>query len=342
MKEILKKLASGTNLSSREASEAAYELMDGKCSEAETASFLTALRMKGETAEEIASMASVMREKCRAVASPPGTMDVCGTGGASVKTFNVSTVSSIVVAAAGVPVAKHGNRSFTSRSGSADLLEHLGVNLSIEPEQASEMLNSAGITFLFAPLYHPAMKHVAGVRRALGFRTIFNLLGPISNPADVRHQLIGVFSEAYVERVASALTLLGTERAIVVHASAGMDEISPAGRTLVEEVKNGGTERYEIDGSDFAGYGTREWKEQQVSGPGESASYALRVLGNSATEGERSIVLLNAGAALYIAGKCGTIEQGMDRALDAIESGKAMSKLDDFVSMSGGHLKGGA
>ncbi len=339
MREILKKLLSGTDLTAEEAAGAASELMDGTTGEAETASFLTALRLKGETAEEIASIATVMRERCIAVPSPEGTMDVCGTGGAGVKTFNVSTVSAIVVAAAGVPVAKHGNRSFTSRSGSADLLESLGVNLSIPPERASAMLGTTGITFLFAPLYHPAMKNVAGVRRTLGFRTVFNILGPISNPAGVRRQLIGVFSEECVERVAGALLRLGTERAVVVHGSIGMDEISPAGRTVVEEVKNGTSERYTIDGSDFSRFGTGEWTERKVEHPAESASYAMRVLGNSAAAGERSIVLLNAGAALYAAGKCGSIEQGMEKALDAIETGKAKSKLRDFASMSGGRLR---
>ena len=342
MKEILKKLASGYNLTGQEAAGAASELMDGKCSEAETASFLTALRMKGETAEEIASIASAMRERCTHVRSPPGTMDLCGTGGARVKTFNVSTVSSIVVAAAGVPVAKHGNRSFTSRSGSADLLESLGVNISIEPEKASAMLNGTGITFLFAPLYHPAMKNVIGVRKALGFRTIFNILGPISNPAGIRRQLIGVFSDEHVGRVAGALMKLGTERAIVLHGSIGMDEISPSGRTVVEEVRNGSSERYEIDGSDFADYGTGEWKEQLVSDPADSAAHALRILENGATEGERSIVLLNAGAALYVSGRCSTMEKGVEHALDTIESGRALAKLREFALASDGHPEGGA
>ncbi len=339
MKELLKKITSGHDLTQSEAAEAASELMDGRAGDAEMAAFLTALRMKGETAQEMASIASAMRERCRKVPSPDGTIDVCGTGGASVKTFNVSTVSAIVVAAAGVPVAKHGNRSFTSRSGSADLLERLGVNLSIEPEKATEMLNRNGITFLFAPLYHPAMKNVAAVRRALGFRTVFNILGPISNPAGVKKQMIGVFSADYAERVAGALMLLGTERALVVNASIGMDEISPVGRTAVQEIKHGSAERYEIDGSDFARYGTREWSEQRVSDPAESASYALRVLGNRATRGEMSIVLINAGASLYLAGKCVSIEQGAEKALDVIENGGAMSKLRDFALMSGGQLR---
>ena len=325
-----------------EAEEAGTLLMEGRASEAEMASFLTAMRMKGETAEEIAAMARVMREKCRHVSAPENTMDLCGTGGARVKTYNVSTVSSVIVASAGIPVAKHGNRSFTSRSGSADLLQALGVNISIEPDAAAEMLLRHGITFLFAPLYHPATRNVSQVRKALAFRTVFNILGPITNPAMVSRQLVGVFSDAYMDKMAEALLLLGAGRAMVAHGTLGMDEISPSGRTEVAEVRNGGIERYSIDGSDYSSFGTGEWSPPHAAGPDESASFANRVLSGESGAGERSIVLLNAGAALYIAGVASTIERGMEKALESIDSGKAKRKMSEFIrcSAAGGDVIG--
>ncbi|MBX8638820.1 MAG: anthranilate phosphoribosyltransferase [Candidatus Thermoplasmatota archaeon] len=334
MKEILRKLADGRNLTDSEARDAATEIMEGRATEAEMASFLTALRMKGETAEEIASIASVMREKCSRVRAPRGTIDLCGTGGAPVKTFNVSTISSFVVASAGIPVAKHGNRSFTSRSGSADLLEKLGANINIEPKTAEKMLSQCGITFLFAPEYHPATKNVAAVRRALSFRTVFNLIGPLTNPAGVSRQVLGVFSDQYQEKLATALMLLGSERAMVVHGGIGLDEISPRGRTAVMEVRNGVIEKYEIEGSDYSRFGTGIWEPVAVADSAGSADFAARVLDNRAGEGERSIVLLNSAAGLYVSGKCGSIEQGMERALESIESGRALAKLREFISLS--------
>ena len=330
------------DLTEDEAREAAISIMEGKASEAEMASFLTGMRMKGETAEELAAIAGVMRERCKRVRAPDGTMDLCGTGGARVKTYNVSTVSSFVVASSGVPVAKHGNRSVTSRSGSADLLEALGINISIEPDRASAMLREAGITFLFAPLYHPAMKNVSPVRKALPFRTVFNILGPLTNPALVSSQLIGVFSESYVGTIAGALSMLGIRRAMVAHGMIGLDEISPEGKTDIAEVKNGSIERYTLDASEFSGFGTGKWSAPHAHGPEESALYSRRVLGNGSDEGERSIVLLNAGAALYVAGKASTLEKGMEEAADAIQSGRAMEKLDEFrrLSTPGGHGNG--
>lgn len=334
MKQIIGKLADGRDLSQEQAREAATSIMDGSASETEMAAFLTAMRMKGETAEEMAAIAGVMRERCRHVSAPRGTMDLCGTGGALVKTYNVSTISSIVVAAAGVPVAKHGNRSITSRSGSADMLEALGLNISIQPEHAASMLNACGITFLYAPLYHPAMKSVGPVRRALAFRTVFNLLGPLTNPALVSSQLIGVFSPDYLDRVAQALCLLGVERALVVHGGPGLDEISPSGKTEIAEVRSGGVERYSIDGKDFSGYGTGGWKAPEAAAPSEGASFARRLFSGSVEEGERSIVLLNAGAALYVAGRARDIEGGAGRAMDVLEKGRAMDKLDEFIQAS--------
>lgn len=334
MRHIIGKVAEGRNLTTEEAEEAGTLLMEGRASEAEMASFLTAMRMKGETAVEIAAMARVMREKCRRVSAPENTMDLCGTGGARVKTYNVSTVSSVVVASAGVPVAKHGNRSFTSRSGSADLLQALGVNISIEPDAASGMLLKNGITFLFAPLYHPATRNVSPVRKALAFRTVFNILGPITNPAMVGRQLVGVFSADYMDKIAEALLLLGARRAMVAHGNIGMDELSPSGRTEVAEIRNGGIERYSIDGLDYSRFDTAEWSPPPAAGPDDSASFARRVLSGESGAGERSIVLLNAGAALYVAGAASSIESGMEKALDSIESGKAEKKMSEFIRCS--------
>lgn len=334
MKQTIGMLAEGRDLSAEQAREAATTIMDGGASDPEIAAFLTAMRMKGETADEMAAIAKVMRERCRRVSAPDGTMDLCGTGGARVKTYNISTVSSFVVAAAGVPVAKHGNRSFTSRSGSADLLESLGLNISIEPEQASAMLSNGGITFLYAPLYHPAMRSVGPVRKALAFRTVFNLLGPLTNPAFVSSQLIGVFSPDYMDRVAQTLCLLGVRRAMVVHGLPGMDEISPSGKTEVAEVRNGSVERYSIDGNDFAVYGTGNWEAPVAAEPAAGAAFARRVLSGKSEEGERSIVLLNAGAALYVSGRARDIDSGAGKALDAIEQGKAMGKLREFIQSS--------
>lgn len=336
MKNIIAKVAERRDLTAEEAEQAALDIMEGRAGEAEMASFLTAMRMKGETPEEIAAIARVMRQKCRRVSSPEDAMDLCGTGGAKVKTYNVSTVSSIVVASTGVPVAKHGNRSFTSRSGSADLLESLGVNISIEPEMASRMLHEGGITFLFAPLYHPATRNVSPVRKALPFRTVFNILGPITNPANVHRQLVGVFSEDYVDKVAQALSILGTEKAMVVHGRIGIDELSPSGETEVTEVKNGVTESYTITASEFSGFGLEEWSVPQTASPGESALFANRVLAGKSGFGERSIVLLNAGAALYVAGRVRSVEDGMGKALESIEKGRALEKMNEFVLLSSG------
>lgn len=336
MKNIIAKVAEHRDLTEEEAEQAALDIMEGRAGEAEMASFLTAMRMKGETPEEIAAIARVMRQKCRRVSSPEGAMDLCGTGGAKVKTYNISTVSSIVVASAGVPVAKHGNRSFTSKSGSADLLESLGVNISIEPEKASRMLCEGGITFLFAPLYHPATRNVSPVRKALAFRTVFNILGPITNPANVRRQLVGVFSADYMEKVAQALSILGTARAMVVHGKIGIDELSPSGETEVAEVKNGSTDRYTISASDFSGFGLEGWSAPGAANPDESARFANRVLSGESGIGERSIVLLNAGAALYVAGRAGSVEDGMGMALDSIEKGRALEKMKEFALLSSG------
>ncbi len=298
------------------------------------ASFLTAMRMKGESSSEIAAMASVMRMKCRHVHAPEGTADLCGTGGAAVKTYNISTVSAVVVSASGVPVAKHGNRSFTSRSGSADLLEALGVNISIGPEDAATMLADAGITFLYAPLYHPATRNVIPVRRSLAFRTVFNILGPLTNPAGVDRQLVGVFSEEYLDRIAGALAILGCRRGMVVFGRIGMDEVAPIGETAVAEIRDGGVERYVIDASDFTGFGTGKWTAPATPGPEDSAIFAQRVLEGRAGEGELSPVLLNAGAALYAAGAASSMERGMGMALDCIAGGKAGLKLEEFRQAS--------
>jgi len=335
MKEVIRGLVEGRELTEEEMVSVATAMMDGNASEAEMASFLTALAIRGISAEQIAAFSAVMKERALHVSAPEGAIDMCGTGGARIKSYNISTISSIVVASCGVPVAKHGNRSYTSRSGSADLLESLGVRIEIPPLQAEEMLRRCNITFLFAPLYHPAMKHVSGVRKQLGFRTVFNVLGPLSNPAGVRRQLLGVYSHELARKVGSALSVLGSTRALVVHGS-GMDEITPAGLTHAVELRNGNLEEYTIDGREYRDYGTSEWKPPPSPTPADSASFAKRLFEGRAEIGEQSIVLLNAGAALYVAGRCPTIEAGMEMALSAIEKGRAAETLSVFVKMSRG------
>lgn len=333
MKEALALLLQKQHLDREMAERVAVEMMEGKASDAEMAALLTAMALNGETAVEIASFASVMRARARRVRAPDGAMDVCGTGGASVKNFNVSTAVAMVIAAAGVPVAKHGNRSFTGRSGSADVLEALGAGISIGPEEASRMLEEIGLTFLFAPEYHPATRNVAAVRKQLGFRTVFNMLGPLTNPAHVRRQIVGVPSTHHLELVANALSLLGTERALVVHGAVGMDEMAPVGETAVVEIRGNSLERYSIDARDLVG--TVHWKPSHVSSAAESASIIRAVLESRGEEGDRACVVLNAAAALYVGGKAGSMDKGVDIALRVLEEGKAGEKMHQFIEATG-------
>jgi anthranilate phosphoribosyltransferase len=324
----LQELARGASLSEEGAAKAFGVLMTGDASPAQTAALLMGLRAKGETAAEIAGAASALRSAMIRVAfeAPDLLVDTCGTGGGRVGTVNLSTAAAFVVAGAGVPVAKHGNRSYTSRSGSADVLEALGVDIALAPERAGDVLRQARIVFLFAPSYHPAMRHVAPVRKQLGVATIMNLLGPLANPAGVCRQVIGVSDETTAPLMAQALTRLGAVHALVVHAAVGMDEVSPSGTTAGWEVRGGSVSCLEIDP---AVYGLECNDLDQLSGgePAENARRIEAILEGAGRPVERCAVVLNAGAALYVSGRGWTLEEALACAREALDRGAGAEAL---------------
>ncbi len=321
------------DLSAEEMTEAMHIIMNGEATPAQIGGFLIGLRMKGETAEEIAAAAGVMRELAdRVGVTAPHLVDTCGTGGDAARTFNISTTSAFVAAAAGAQVAKHGNRSVSSSSGSADILEAAGVNLSLTADQVARCIREIGVGFMFAPRHHSAMKHAIGPRRDMGVRTIFNVLGPLTNPAGAPNQVIGVFSVELLETLAEALQRLGSQHVLVVHAEDGMDEISIDGSTHVAELKKREIEIYTIRPEDF-GLRRSDVSALTVDNVGESLAKMQGVLDGEAGP-ERDIVTLNAGAAIYAAGVAASLEEGVARAQAAIERGGAREKLDDLVRMS--------
>ena len=308
-------------------------IMTGEATQAQIGGFLIGLRMKGETVDEITAAARVMRELATHVeVSGPHLVDTCGTGGDAASTFNVSTASAFVVAAAGGKVAKHGNRSVSSKSGSADVLEAAGVSLDLSPEQVAQCVNKVGVGFMFAPKHHSAMKHAIGPRREMGVRTIFNVLGPLTNPAGAPNQVLGVFSNQWVEPLAEVLKQLGSEHVLVVHSQDGMDEISVGAPTFVAELKNGKIETYTVSPEDF-GIAQSSIDKLGV----DSAEASLSVI-KSVFEGNtgpaRDIVQLNAGAAIYAAGISTSLADGVARAGEVIDSGGAMEKLNALVEIS--------
>jgi anthranilate phosphoribosyltransferase len=285
------------------------------------------LRAKGETAEEVAGAAQALRQAMvRLDAGHDGLVDTCGTGGGRVGTLNISTAAAFIVAGAGVPVAKHGNRSYTSRSGSADVLEALGVDIALPPERAAGVLREAGIVFLFAPAYHPAMRHVGPVRKELGVATIMNLLGPLANPASVRRQVIGVASDDRAPLVAAALARLGAAHALVVHAAVGMDEVSPSGRTNVWEIRDGGVSQWEVDPATL-GLECHDLDDLAGGAPDDNARRVEQVLEGRGASVERCAVLLNAAAALYVSGRGWTLADAASQARASLESGAALRAL---------------
>ena len=337
IRDALARLLDGHDLDRAEARGAMNAIMAGEATPAQIGGFLVALRAKGETAEEIAGMARAMRLRVpplRTRRSP--LMDTCGTGGSEptggVK-FNISTTVAIVTASCGIAVAKHGNRAVSSRTGSADVLEALGVRLDLTPESAGRSLDHLGITFLFAPNYHSAMRNAAGVRREMGVRTVFNLLGPITNPAGATRQLLGVYADEYVSVLAEVLRRLGSERAMIVHGSDGMDELTVFGKSHVAELRDGKVREYAIDPKDF---GLAHTDRAGVAGgsPQENAARVRAVLGG-AKGPARDIVLLNAGAALHVAGVAGDLAAGIERARSAIDRGEAARKLDELAAFRG-------
>ncbi|MEQ9688433.1 MAG: anthranilate phosphoribosyltransferase, partial [Bauldia litoralis] len=309
-------------------------IMSGAASPPQIAAFLTALRLRGETVDEIAGAVSTMRAKMTPVAAPADAIDVVGTGGDASGSYNISTTAAFVVAGAGVPVAKHGNRALTSKSGAADTLAALGVNIELTPDQIGACVRDAGIGFMFAPAHHAAMKHVGPVRAELGFRTIFNLIGPLSNPASVKRYLLGVYSPDWVEPLANVLRSLGAERAWVVHGDGGLDEISPSGETKVASLENGKVTVFTIRPEDA---GLSPSPVEAIKG-GDAAhnAEALRQVLEGATGAYRDTVLLNAGAALVVAGLADDLAGGVAKAAEAIDTGKARERLDRLVAASNG------
>ena len=309
------------------------EIMDGETSQVQTAAYLTALAMKGETIDEITGSAEGMRSHALQLKHDMDVLEIVGTGGDGSNSFNISTTASLVIAAGGVPVAKHGNRAASSKSGAADVLEALGVKITLTPEQSEKILEKIGICFLFAQTYHTAMKYVAPVRKELGIRTVFNILGPLTNPANANMQIMGVYSEELVEPMAQVLVKLGVKKGMVVYGTDSLDEISMSAPTAVCEICDGKLAPYEIVPEQF-GYKKCEKDELKGDTPQENATITRAILDGSEQGAKRQAVCMNAGAALYVAGKAGTLEEGVRLAEQLIDSGAALKKLEAFIRES--------
>jgi anthranilate phosphoribosyltransferase len=341
IKESIGKLIEWGDLTYEESAASMKEIMSGAATTAQIGAFLTALRMKGETADEITAFTSIMKDCCRRIHPrvEGRLVDTCGTGGDKVKTFNISTTAAFVVAGAGVPVAKHGNRSVTSKSGSADVLERLGLNLNMEPEAVEEAIEKVGVGFMFAPAFHPAMKYAIGPRREVGIRTVFNVLGPLTNPAGANAQLLGVYDQRLTEPLAYSLRNLGCEEAMVVHGLDGLDEISTIGKTAISWLRRDEVNTKEMAPKDL---GVKRAKIEDIKGttPEESAGITFKILYGcfDADEPKREIVQVNGAAAIIVAGKTEDFGGGMELAHESIESGTAYKKLKELVKISRGDL----
>lgn len=331
IQQAIKAVTEKRDLSSEEMKATMSIIMTGEATPAQIGGFLIGLRMKGETVDEIAAAASVMRELAtRVEVDSTHLVDTCGTGGDASGSFNISTASAIVVAAAGGKVAKHGNRSISSKSGSADVLEAAGVNLELTPAQVAECVNEIGVGFMFAPMHHSAMKHAIGPRREMAVRTIFNVLGPLTNPAGAPNQVLGVFSKELVEPLAKVLQRLGSEHVLVVHAEDGLDEISIASPTFIAELNNGEVTSYSIQPEDF-GMTSASLDEIRATDAAHSLEIIKAVFNN--TDGPaKDIVCLNAGAAIYAAGLAPSLAEGVNRAREVIASGAASEKLEQLIT----------
>ena len=341
IKESTKKLVDRTNLTYTESREVMHEIMSGKSTNAQIAAFLTALRMKGETVEEIAAFAEIMRE-CSTRIQPHvkgRLIDTCGTGGDKIKTFNVSTAAAFVIAGAGVAIAKHGNRSVTSRSGSADVLEKLGFNLGMTAEAVQYSIEQAGIGFMFAPAFHPAMKYAIVPRREIGIRTIFNVLGPLTNPACANGQVLGVYDRKLTAPIANALKGLGCEEAMVVHGLDGLDEISTLGKTAIAWLRDDTVTTMELGPKDF---GVKNTTIAEIKGttPDKSAEILFKILNGNCTVGDakRDMVLVNATAGVIVGGKTDSFNSGMELSRESINSGAAYKKLKALIKASDGNV----
>jgi len=326
-KEALNQLLSGQDLSHDQMLAVMQQVMGGELTTAQISALLIALRLKGETVDEISAAATVMRELSTKVNVSDTThlVDTCGTGGDGIQTFNVSTVSAFVAAAAGAKVAKHGGRSVSSTCGSADVLEALGVDVNKSPDGVAQCVDEIGIGFMFAPNHHSAMKHAAPVRKELGVRTIFNMLGPLTNPASAKRQVMGVFDKALTGKLAHVLQKLGSEHVLVVHGADGMDEISFTGDTYIAELKDGKVSEYTVNPAQF-GLDVHALKAIQIQNAEASKAMIMDVL-NGKTGAARDIVLMNAGAAIYVSGKAESLAAGIEEAAAVIDNGAALAKL---------------
>jgi len=333
-KDLIAKVADGHALSPEEAREAFEVILSGSATPSQLGGFLMALRVRGESIAEVTGAVATMRSKMVPVKTSADVMDIVGTGGDNSGSYNISTCTAIVVAGCGVPIAKHGNRSLSSKSGAAEALAELGVNIDIDAARIADCIRKAGIGFMFAPLHHAAMKHVGPTRMELGTRTIFNLLGPLTNPAGARRQMVGVFARKWVEPVAEALKELGSEKAWVVHGSDGMDEITTTGPTHVCELKDGTLRSFEISPQD-AGLPLADPKDLKGGLPSENAR-ALREVLAGTKNAYRDIVLFNAAASLLVAEKVDELKAGVDMAANAIDSGNAADTLEKLVAASNG------
>ncbi|MFR8238116.1 MAG: anthranilate phosphoribosyltransferase [Dorea sp.] len=330
IKEAIVKLSKKEDLTYEEAEAVMNEIMGGEATPVQMSAYLTALSLKGETIDEITASAAGMRAHCIKLLHDMDVLEIVGTGGDGSNSFNISTTSAMVIAAGGVPVAKHGNRAASSKCGAADVLEALGVKITISPERSAEILKKINICFLFAQNYHIAMKYVAPIRKELGIRTVFNILGLLSNPAGANMELMGVFDEALVEPLAQVMAKLGVRRGMVVYGQDKLDEISMCAPTSVCEIKDGWFQSYEIVPEQF-GYTRCSKEELQGGTPEENAAITRAILSGEEKGAKRQAVCLNAGASLYITGKAATIEEGVRMAEQLIDSGAAMKKLEEFV-----------
>ncbi|MBU0629622.1 MAG: anthranilate phosphoribosyltransferase [Candidatus Margulisbacteria bacterium] len=334
MINVIKKVVDGHNLTREEAALAMDAIMRGDATPSQIAALITALHTKGESVDEITGFAEKMREhSVKIFPHSKNLVDTCGTGGDHAGTFNISTIAAFIAAGAGVAIAKHGNRSITSRCGSADLLEALGVKVDLEPKLVEECINTVGLGFIFAPNFHKAMRFAAPTRKEIGISTVFNILGPLSNPANASAQVLGVFHADLTEVMAAVLKNLGTKNALVVHGNDGLDEISVCEKSKVTELRDGGIKTYFIKPEDF-GILRVGGEELRGGDPAANAEIAIRLLNNEEKGAKREIVLLNAGAAIYVGGLAKDLNEGINKAAESLDSGAAKNKLEELVKFT--------
>ncbi len=334
MKEMIQKVVDRQDLTEEEARKAMGIMLSGEATQAQLGAFLTAMRMKGETLDELTGFAAVLKEKAQHIApKTEAYVDLVGTGGDRTFTFNVSTTSALVAAGAGLPIAKHGNRSISSKSGAGDVLEALGVNITADPKVVEKCVEEAGIGFMFAPNFNKSMKNVGQARNEMGIRSVFNILGPLANPSDAKCMVVGVYDPALTEMIARAMSRLGVESGFVVSGEDHMDEFTLTGKTTVSEIKDGDVSTYDVTPEQF-GFQRVPLEELQGGDGAQNAKITTAILKGEEKGAKRDIVLLNAGATLYAGGKAGSIEEGIRMAADSIDTGKAYAVLEKLVALS--------